>query len=126
MTGLYTDLFIGILAIVIGYATIKYDLGRYIIFVNEKKYDTKKVGKTAGVYIMAYGFIDIILLAARFITQGSKVGNALDKASIVIIFIIGALMYYKITKTCKIEIKEEKITNFNPKKKKKKKKKKRK
>ena len=35
-------------------------------------------------------------------------------------------MYYKITKTCKIEIKEEKVTNFNQKKKKKKKKKKRK
>ena len=123
MTGLYSDLIIGVLAIVLGYAMMKYDLGRYVIFVDHKKYDSKKVGKTAGVYMIAYGFINIILLVARFITQGNKIGNALDKVSIVLLFVIGGLMYYKITQTCKKDPKEKEEKNTYPNKKKKKKKK---
>ncbi|WP_018589083.1 hypothetical protein [Terrisporobacter glycolicus] len=124
MTGLYTDLMIGLLAIALGYATLRYNLGRYIIFVNEKKYDNKKVAKVAGTHIMAYGFISIILLVARYFTMGNKVGDALNKASIAVLFIIGAIMYYNIRKSCKIEKKEEpEIKGINKKKKKKKKKK---
>jgi len=124
MTGLYTDLMIGILAIALGYATLRYNLGRYIIFVNEKKYDNKKVAKVAGTHIMAYGFISIILLVGRYFTMGNKVGDALNKASIAVLFIIGAIMYYNIRKSCKIEKKEEpEIKGINKKKKKKKKKK---
>lgn len=126
MTGLYMDLIIGILAIGLGYATIRYNLGSYIIFVNEKKYDNKKVAKVAGTYIMAYGFISIILLVARYFTMGNKVGNALDKASIAVVFIIGAFMYYNIRKSCKIVKTEESDKKGIHKKKKKKKKKKRK
>lgn len=125
MTGLYTDLIIGVLAIALGYATLRYNLGRYIIFVNEKKYDNNKVAKVAGTHIMAYGFISIILLVARYFTMGNKVGDALNKASIAVLFIIGAFMYYNIRKSCKIE-KTEEVKDFNRKKKKKKKKKKRK
>lgn len=124
MTGLYTDLMIGLLAIALGYATLRYNLGRYIIFVNEKKYDNKKVAKVAGTHIMAYGFISIILLVARYFTMGNKLGDALNKASIAVLFIIGAIMYYNIRKSCKIEKKEEpEIKGINKKKKKKKKKK---
>ena len=124
MTGLYTDLMIGILAIALGYATLRYNLGRYIIFVNEKKYDNKKVAKVAGTHIMAYGFISIILLVGRYFTMGNKVGDALNKASIAVLFIIGAIMYYNIRKSCEIEKKEEpEIKGINKKKKKKKKKK---
>lgn len=124
MTGLYTDLMIGLLAIALGYATLRYNLGRYIIFVNEKKYDNKKVAKVAGTHIMAYGFISIILLVGRYFTMGNKVGDALNKASIAVLFIIGAIMYYNIRKSCKIEKKEEpEIKGINKKKKKKKKKK---
>ncbi|MEW9077517.1 hypothetical protein [Terrisporobacter glycolicus] len=124
MTGLYTDLMIGLLAIALGYATLRYNLGRYIIFVNEKKYDNKKVAKVAGTHIMAYGFISIILLVARYFTMGNKVGDALNKASIAVLFIIGAIMYYNIRKSCKIEKKEEpEIKGINKKKKKNKKKK---
>lgn len=124
MTGLYTDLMIGLLAIALGYATLRYNLGRYIIFVNEKKYDNKKVAKVAGTHIMAYGFISIILSVARYFTMGNKVGDALNKASIAVLFIIGAIMYYNIRKSCKIEKKEEpEIKGINKKKKKKKKKK---
>ncbi|MCC3869625.1 hypothetical protein [Terrisporobacter mayombei] len=124
MTGLYTDLMIGLLAIALGYATLRYNLGRYIIFVNEKKYDNKKVAKVAGTHIMAYGFISIILLVGRYFTIGNKVGDALNKASIAVLFIIGAIMYYNIRKSCKIEKKEEpEIKGINKKKKKKKKKK---
>lgn len=127
MTGLYMDLIIGVLAIVLGYATLKYNLGRYIVFVNEKKYDNDKVAKVAGTHIMAYGFITIILLVARYFTMGNKIGDALNKASIAILFIIGAFMYYNIRKSCKIEKKEEsEVKVINKKKKKKKKKKKRK
>lgn len=126
MTGLYTDLMIGLLAIALGYATLRYNLGRYIIFVNEKKYDNKKVAKVAGTHIMAYGFISIILLVARYFTMGNKVGDALNKASIAVLFIIGAIMYYNIRKSCKIEKKEEPEIKGIKKKKKKKKKKKRK
>lgn len=125
MTVLYTDLIIGILAVALGYATLRYNLGRHIIFVNEKKYDNKKVGKVAGTHIMAYGFIAIILVVARYFTMGNKVGDALNKASIAILFIIGAFMYYNIRKTCKIEKKEETEVKGVKKKKKKKKKKKR-
>ncbi|MDZ4910534.1 hypothetical protein GNF68_16195, partial [Clostridium perfringens] len=99
MTGLYTDLMIGLLAIALGYATLRYNLGRYIIFVNEKKYDNKKVAKVAGTHIMAYGFISIILLVGRYFTMGNKVGDALNKASIAVLFIIGAIMYYNIRKS---------------------------
>lgn len=124
MTGLYMDLIIGVFAVVLGYATLRYNLGRYIIFVNEKKYDSKKVGKVAGTHIMSYGFISIILLVARYFTAGNKVGDALNKASIAVLFIIGALMYYNIRKSCKIEKKEEpQVKGMNKKKKKKKKKK---
>jgi len=123
MTGLYTDLMIGILAIALGYATLRYNLGRYIIFVSEKKYDNKKVAKVAGTHIMAYGFISIILLVARYFTMGNKVGDALNKASIAVLFIIGAMMYYNIRKSCKIEKKEEPEVKGVKKKKKKKKKK---
>lgn len=126
MTGLYTDLMIGLLAIALGYATLRYNLGRYIIFVNEKKYDNKKVAKVAGTHIMAYGFISIILSVARYFTMGNKVGDALNKASIAVLFIIGAIMYYNIRKSCKIEKKEEPEIKGIKKKKKKKKKKKRK
>ncbi|MPM93422.1 hypothetical protein SDC9_140559 [bioreactor metagenome] len=124
MTELYTDLMIGLLAIVVGYATLKYNLGRHIVFVNEKKYDNKKVAKVAGTHIMAYGFITIILLVGRYFTMGNKVGDALNKASIAVLVIIGAIMYYNIRKSCKIEKKEEtEIKGINKKKKKKKKKK---
>lgn len=124
MTGLYTDLIIGILAVVLGYATLRYSLGNHIIFVNEKKYDNEKVAKVAGTHIMAYGFITIILLIARYFTMGSKMGNALDKASIAVLFIIGGFMYYNIRKSCKIEKKEEvESKGINRKKKKKKKRK---
>ncbi|MCC3862722.1 hypothetical protein K0040_00165 [Terrisporobacter petrolearius] len=123
MTGLYTDLMIGILAIALGYATLRYNLGRYIIFVSEKKYDNKKVAKVSGTHIMAYGFISIILLVARYFTMGNKVGDALNKASIAVLFIIGAIMYYNIRKSCKIEKKEEPEVKGVKKKKKKKKKK---
>lgn len=126
MTGLYTDLIIAILAVSLGYATIKYNLGHYIVFVNEKKYDSNKVGKVAGTHIMAYGFISIILLIARYFTMGNEVGEALNKASIAVVFIIGAFMYYNINKTCKIEKKEDSEEKVINKKKKKKKKKKRK
>ena len=126
MTGLYMDLITGILAICLGYATLKYNLGRYIIFINEKKYDNDKVANVAGTHIMAYGFITIILLIGRYFTMGSKVGDALNKASIAVLFIIGAIMYYNIRKSCKIEKKEEpEVKRINKKKKKKKKKKKR-
>ena len=92
MMGLYMDLIIGILAVGLGYAILRYNLGHYITFVNEKKYDNKKVAKVAGTHIMAYGFISIILLIARYFTIGNKVGDALNKASIAVLFIIGALM----------------------------------
>ena len=122
MTGLYMDLIIGILAVGLGYAILRYNLGHYITFVNEKKYDNKKVAKVAGTHIMAYGFISIILLIARYFTIGSKVGDALNKAGIAVLFIIGALMYYNIYKSCKIEKKEElEVKSINKKKKKKKK-----
>ena len=126
MTGLYMDLIIGILAVGLGYAILRYNLGHYITFVNEKKYDNKKVAKVAGTHIMAYGFISIILLIARYFTIGNKVGDALNKASIAVLFIIGALMYYNIYKSCKIEKKvEPEVKIINKKKKKKRKKKKR-
>ena len=126
MTGLYMDLITGILAIALGYATLKYKLGRYVILVNEKKYDNDKVAKVAGTHIMSYGFITIILLIGRYFTMGSKIGDALNKASISVLFIIGGIMYYNIRKTCKIEKKEEpQVKGINKKKKKKKKKKKR-
>lgn len=126
MTGLYTDLIIGILAIGLGYATLRYNLGRHIIFVNEKKYDNKKVAKVAGTHIMAYGFISLILLVARYFTMGNKVGDALNKASIVVLFIIGGFMYYNIRKSCKLVKKEEPEVKGIKKKKKKKKRKRRK
>ena len=125
MTGLYMDLIIGILAVGLGYAILRYNLGHYITFVNEKKYDNKKVAKVAGTHIMAYGFISIILLIARYFTIGNKVGDALNKASIAVLFIIGALMYYNIYKSCKIEKKEELEVKSIKKKKNKKKKKRR-
>ncbi len=124
MTGIVTDLIIGILAVTIGYLTMKNNLGRYIIFVNEKKYDTDKVSKVAGTHIMAYGIISIILIIARIIMRDSEVGDALDKASIAVIFIIGALIYYNIRKNCQIDKKEEPIQGMKKKKKKKKKKRK--
>lgn len=126
MTELYMDLVVGVLAVVLGYLTLKHNLGRYIILVNEKKYDSDKVGKVAGTHIMAYGIISIILLVARYFTMGNRIGNALDKASIAVLVIIGALMYYNINKSCKIEKKEEPEGTVIYKKKKKKKKKKRK
>ena len=122
MTGLYMDLIIGILAVGLGYAILRYNLGHYITFVNEKKYDIKKVAKVAGTHIMAYGFISIILLIARYFTIGNKVGDALNKASIAVLFIIGALMYYNIYKSCKIEKKELEVKSIKKKKNKKKKK----
>ena len=123
MTGLYMDLIIGILAVGLGYAILRYNLGHYITFVNEKKYDIKKVAKVAGTHIMAYGFISIILLIARYFTIGNKVADALNKAGIAVLFIIGALMYYNIYKSCKIEKKEElEVKSINKKKNKKKKK----
>ena len=125
MTGLYMDLIIGILAVGLGYAILRYNLGHYITFVNEKKYDIKKVAKVAGTHIMAYGFISIILLIARYFTIGNKVGDALNKASIAVLFIIVALMYYNIYKSCKIEKKEELEVKSIKKKKNKKKKKRR-
>lgn len=126
MTSIYMDLLLAILALALGYATIKYKLGRYITFVNEKKYDTDKVGKTAGIYIMAYGGINIFLVIARLIAKGTEVGNALDKASVGIIVAIALLMFYDIRKHCKREEKEEFKEPHRGKKKKKKKKKKRK
>ena len=126
MTSIYVDLLLGILALALGYATMKYKLGRYITFVNEKKYDTDKVGKTAGTYIMAYGGISIILVIAKFISKGTEVGNALDKASVGIVIAIALLMFYDIRKHCKREEKEEVKEVYRGKKKKKKKKKKRK
>ena len=122
MMGLYMDLIIGILAVGLGYAILRYNLGHYITFVNEKKYDNKKVAKVAGTHIMAYGFISIILLIARYFTIGNKVGDALNKASIAVLFIIGALMYYNIYKSCKIEKKELEVKSIKKKKNKKKKK----
>ena len=116
------DLIIGILAVGLGYAILRYNLGHYITFVNEKKYDNKKVAKVAGTHIMAYGFISIILLIARYFTIGNKVGDALNKASIAVLFIIGALMYYNIYKSCKIEKKELEVKSIKKKKNKKKKK----
>ena len=126
MTSIYVDLLLGILALALGYATMKYKLGRYITFVNEKKYDTDKVGKTAGTYIMAYGGISIILVIAKFISKGTEVGNALDKASVGIVIAIALLMFYDIRNHCKREEKEEVKEVYRGKKKKKKKKKKRK
>lgn len=123
MTQYITDLIISVLAIGLGYAMLRYSLGRYLIFVNEKKYDSKKVSKVAGTYIMAYGFISIILLVVRYFTQGNKIGKALDTASIVVMLIIGALIYYNIHKSCKIEKQEEAKQPYKKKKKKKKKKK---
>lgn len=107
MTSLYMDLLLAVLALALGYATIKHKLGRYIIFVNEKKYDTDKVGKTAGTYIMAYGVVNILLVIARYIAKGTEPGKALDKASIGVIIAIALLMFYDIRKHCKREEKEE-------------------
>lgn len=124
MTEFYMDLMIGVLAIILGYITMKNNLGKHIIFVNEKKYDTNKVSKIAGTHILAYGIIDCILVVARYFTKGSEIGGALNKASIVVVFAIGALMYYNIRKNCKIEkTEEDKVVNYKKKKKKKKKKK---
>lgn len=126
VTSVYMDLLLAVLALALGYATIKYKLGGYVTFVNEKKYDTDKVGKTAGTYIMAYGGINILLVIAKLIAKGTEVGNALDKASVGIIIAIALLMFYDIRKHCKREEKEEVKEPHRGKKKKKKKKKKRK
>ena len=103
MTEMYIDIIIGILALGLGYATIKNKLGRYIIFVDEKKYDIDKVSKKAGSYIMAYGVINIFLVVARYLTKGTEIGSALDKAGLGVIIAIGFLIYYDIRNHCKLE-----------------------